>query len=178
MKTALLLLLAGLAAGAAEQKTVRAPLVSPANRRSAPGFHLTNAAGKAVDISAFRGKVMLLDFWATECGGCKVEIPWFMEMAAAWKGQPVAVVGVSMDVLYENLKDASEGWGKVKPFVREHGVNYPILMGDDAVTKSYDIQALPATYLIDRKGRIAATYVGVVNREDVEANIKALLGER
>lgn len=121
---------------------------------------------------------MLLDFWATECGGCKVEIPWFMEMAAAWKGQPVAVVGVSMDVLYENLKDASEGWGKVKPFVREHGVNYPILMGDDAVTKSYDIQALPATYLIDRKGRIAATYVGVVNREDVEANIKALLGER
>jgi thiol-disulfide isomerase/thioredoxin len=121
---------------------------------------------------------MLLDFWATECGGCKIEIPWFMEIAEAYKVKRLAVVGVSMDVLYEGLKDSSEGWNKVKPFVRDHKVNYPILMGDDLVTKQYDIQALPATYLIDKRGRVAATYIGIVNKDDVEAHIKTLLLER
>jgi thiol-disulfide isomerase/thioredoxin len=137
-----------------------------------------NAGGKPASISTWRGKVMLLDFWATECGGCKIEIPWFMEIAEAYKVKRLAVVGVSMDVLYDGLKDSSEGWNKVKPFVRDHKVNYPILMGDDLVTKQYDIQALPATYLIDKRGRVAATYIGIVNKDDVEAHIKTLLLER
>jgi peroxiredoxin len=179
MKTLIFLTFSlGLAvAHAADPKTVRAPLLNATDREPAPVFRLMNAEGKPVSIAAYRGKVMLLDFWATECGGCKVEIPWFMEIAEAYNGKALAVVGVSMDILYEGLKGASEGWNKVKPFVREHKVNYPILMGDDLVTKQYDVQALPATYLIDRKGRVAATYIGVVNKDDVEAHIKALLLE-
>jgi thiol-disulfide isomerase/thioredoxin len=165
-------------AHAADPKTVRAPLLTPADRKAAPSFLLTNAEGKPSSNSSYRGKVILLDFWATECGGCRVEIPWFIEIAEAYKGQRLAVVGVSMDILYENLKDASEGWKKVRPFVRDHKVNYPILMGDDKVTKLYDIQALPATYLIDKNGRVAAGYIGIVNKDDVEAHIKTLLLER
>jgi hypothetical protein len=83
-----------------------------------------------------------------------------------------------MDILYEDLKGAAEAWALVKPFVADRHVKYPILMGDDAFTKSYSVAALPVTYLIDRRGRVAATYIGVVDRADIEKNITSLLAER
>lgn len=162
---------------AAESGTVRAPIQAPSARRLAPNFGLFDASGKSVNLSDYRGKVVLLDFWATECGGCRLEIPWLVELNRIYKDKGVAVVGVSMDILYEGLKDANEGWSRAKPFVRAHQINYPILMGDSNVTKLYDIQALPITDLIDTRGRIAASYAGLVNKDDVEANIKALLME-
>ena len=177
VKLTTMLALAAAFACAAEQKTVRAELQRSGERKQAPAFRLLSAAGKALTPSNYRGKVILLDFWATECGGCKAEIPYFMEFEDKYKAKGLAVVGVSLDILYEGLKDADEGWRRVKPFVREHSVNYPILMGDDAVSKVYDIQAMPATYLIDKHGRVAATYIGIVDRNDVESNIKALLRE-
>jgi peroxiredoxin len=145
----------------------------------APPFRLINASGSAVRLSDYRGKVVLLDFWATGCGGCRVEIPWYMDFERAYKDKGLTVVGVSMDVWYENLRDAQEGWNRVRPFVQTQKVNYPILMGDDQVTKAYNIQALPATYLIDGTGRIAVSYVGVLaDKSALEANIKHLLMER
>jgi peroxiredoxin len=124
----------------------------------APDFSLKNAAGSTVHLSDFKGKIVLLDFWATECGGCKTEIPWFVEFARDYQTRGVAVIGVSMDILYENLRDAAEGWGRVKPFVAAHGVNYSILMGDERITGVYRIEALPLTLLIDRNGRIVSTH--------------------
>jgi hypothetical protein len=100
-----------------------------------------------------------------------------MEFDQAYKTKGLAVVGISLDILYENLKDADEGWGRVKPFVREHKLNYPILMGNDPVSKLYDIHAMPVTCLIDKHGRVAATYIGVVDKDDIESNIRALLRE-
>jgi len=154
---------------------VRAMLQPVNERKQAPVFVLKDARGKNVRLSGYRGKVLLLNFWATECGGCRVEIPYFIEFSQKFAHKDVAVVGVSVDILYENLRDSNEGWNRVKPFVQTHKVNYPILMGDDSVTKLYDIKALPATYLIDKKGRIAATYLGLVDKNDVEKNIKTLL---
>ena len=90
----------------------------------------------------------------------------------------LSTVGVSMDIAYENLKGADEAWTLVKPFIRDHQVRYPVLMGDREVTASYDIKALPLTYLIDRRGRVAAVYAGRVDRADLEANIRTLLSER
>jgi thiol-disulfide isomerase/thioredoxin len=129
-------------------------------------------------VSDYRGKVVLLNFWATDCGGCKLEIPWFIELQQAYRDKDFTVVGVSMDISYENLKNSDEAWGRVKPFIVDHKLNYPILMGDDAISKSYELKAYPATYLIDKSGRLAATYVGVVDKNDVETNIKTLLLER
>jgi peroxiredoxin len=163
--------------GSAEPKTVRAVIAVPASRRPAAAFRLMNGSGKHVRSSDYRGHVVLLDFWATECGGCKVEIPGFIDLQRQYGHNGLTAVGVSMDILYENLKSADEGWSRVKPFVKDHGVNYPILMGDDAVSRAYDIQAMPATYLLDKKGRIAATYIGIVDKGDIEANIKALIAE-
>jgi peroxiredoxin len=159
------------------QRDVRAQIQPPNERKPAPAFRLMNASGKNVNLSDFHGKVVLLDFWATDCGGCKIEIPWYMEFDRTYKSKGLAVVGVSMDILYEDLKSAEEGWNKVKPFVLDHKIDYPILMGDDDVTKSYSINALPATYLLDGQGRIAAAYVGLVDKDDMEANIKKLLAE-
>ena len=83
-----------------------------------------------------------------------------------------------MDISYEDLKDAKQAWERVRPFMLKYKINYPILMGDQSLIGAYDLKAFPATYLIDKSGNIAAVYVGVVSKDNVEANIKDLLSER
>lgn len=161
----------------AKPGTIRAPLQPPEVRKSAPMFILRDASGKAIRLSDYHSKVVLLNFWATECGGCRLEIPSFLELNQVYKTDGLIVAGVSMDISYENLKNAQEGWSRVKPFVQTHRIKYPILMGDDNIAKLYNIQALPVTHLIDATGKIAATYVGVVDKNDIEANIRVLLKE-
>ncbi len=161
------------------QQDVHAALTPPANRRAAPAFQLVTQDGTKTQISDYRGKVLLLNFWATDCGGCVLEIPSFIELEKTYKDKGFTVVGVSMDISYEDLKDANEAWGRVRPFVAKHGMNYPIAMGDDAISKAYALNSFPATYLIDKSGKIAAAYVGVViNKDNVATNIKSLLAER
>lgn len=172
----LLVLIAGISCLRAVDVT--APLERQAVRRQAPSFTLLDAEGTSVKLSSFRGRPVLLDLWATKCGGCIKEIPYFIELYRAYGRRTLAVVGVSMDILYEDLKGPAEAWSLVKPFVAARNINYLILMGDDAFAKSYSVTTLPITYLIDKRGRIAATYTGVVDRADVEKNIKALVAER
>lgn len=157
---------------------VRTSLQSKRSRKSAPQFVLLDRAGKSVALSSFAGKPLLLDLWATKCGGCIKEIPSFIELNHIYSHKGLAVVGVSMDILYEDLKGPDEAWTLVNPFVQAQKVDYPILMGDDGITKNYSVNALPVTYLIDKRGRIAATYIGVVHRANVEKNISLLLAER
>ena len=161
-----------------EQPAVRAAIPLPKERKLALAFRLAEASGKERPLSQFRGRVVLLNFWATECGGCKVELPYFMAFDRAYRSRGLQVVGVSMELFYEdNLKGPAAAWARVSPFVKEHGIEYPILMADDAVNRAYRVESMPATYLIDKHGRIAATYIGVVDKADVEKNIKALLIE-
>jgi peroxiredoxin len=173
-------LLAGLLllAAPAEPPRVRAVIKPIAERKTAPVFRLADASNKLQSLSSYQGKIVLLDFWATECGGCKVEIPWFMEFARQYKSSGLEVVGVSEDMPYEGLKDAAEGWSRVKPFVEKQKINYTVVMGDEAVTRTYRVTSLPVTYLIDRQGRIAAEYAGLVEKDDIERNIRVLLKER
>jgi peroxiredoxin len=165
-------------ASAPGQQNVHATIVPQASRKVAPAFGMPDSTGKTVQLSDYRGKVVLLNFWATECGGCKLEIPWFVELEAAHTSDSFTVVGVSMDTSYEKLTSADEAWGKVKPFALDHKMNYPILMGDSTLLGSYELRFLPATFLLDKQGRIAATYAGVVDKSDVGANIKTLLAEQ
>jgi peroxiredoxin len=163
---------------AAAQKDVHAPLVVQDNRKAAPNFHLDSAEGRVLEIADFKGKVVLLNFWATACGGCVLEIPSFIDLQRKYEGRDFTAVGISADIPYEGLKSPEEAWQKVRPFVAEHQVNYPIVMGSDAVIDAYGFKSYPATYLIDKSGHIAATYVGVVSKDDVDANIQRLLAER
>lgn len=162
------LLLVGVAA--ANQAGVSAALRSTKDRAPVAEFALTNSAGVTVKLSDYRGKVVLLDFWATWCTGCKQEIPWFAEFQKTYGGEGFAVVGVSMD---------EGGWKVVKPFLAETNVPYQILLGDSATFQRFGFRNLPDTLLIDRQGRLSAAYTtGLVNKGNVETNIQALLSER
>jgi peroxiredoxin len=136
-------------------------------RRPAPDFALKDADGRTVRLSDYRGKVVLLDFWATWCGPCKIEIPWFIEFERKYKDRGFAVIGISMD---------EEGWQVVKPFVSELGVNYRMVIGNDELADEYDgVQALPTTFLIDREGRIAEKHVGLASKSSFQNGIEELL---
>ena len=148
---------------------MRAPLLPPNNRKDAPELGLEDSSGKVATLQNYRGKVLLLDFWATWCTGCKHEIPWFAGFESAYGAKGLAVVGVAMD---------DEGWKVVKPFLAETKVPYRILVGNEATSQRFGIANLPDTFLIDRHGKVAAAYkAALVDRDDIEANIKALLSE-
>jgi peroxiredoxin len=164
--------------GATGQQNVHATIIPQGNRKAAPAFRLADMSGENKQGTDYLGKVVLLNFWATECGGCKLEIPWFIELESAHKTDSFTVVGVSMDTSYEKLTSADQAWSKVKPFVLDHKMNYPILMGDSTLLGSYELRFLPATFLVDKQGRIAASYAGVVDKSDVDANITKLLAEQ
>src|SRR5579864_6880362 len=107
------------------------------DRKVAPDFALKDASGNTVHLSDYKGKVVLLDFWATWCGPCKIEIPWFMEFEQQLKSRGFAVLGVSMD---------EGGWDEVKPYIQERKINYRILMGTDVVGQAYGgVDSLPTT---------------------------------
>jgi peroxiredoxin len=173
-----LMLIVGAVFADAQPAGVRAAMWPEAARKLGPKFRLENRSGKKVTLAKFRGRVVLLNFWATECGGCKEELPYFIEFDRTMPSKQFEVVGISMDIPYEELKSAKEAWALVNPFVQRQKIEYPILMADDAVMKAYDITALPATYLIDKKGRVAAVYRGKLDKGDVEANLRTLLKER
>ena len=105
------------------------------------------------------------------------EIPSIIDVEAAYKNRAFTAVGVSMDIPYENLKDAKQAWGKVRPFMAKSKINYPILMGHESLFKEFGLTQLPDTLLIDKTGRIAAVYVGIISKDNVEANIRKLLSE-
>ena len=144
------------AAGMAEQQVTRAELRALADRRAAPSLRLVDASQKVVRLSDFHGKPVVLNFWATECGGCKVELPTLAGLARTYKRDGLAVVGVSMDITYSDLRDATAGWSQVTSFLGTHRLDYPILLDDGSAEQAFGVTALPATYLLDRAGRIAA----------------------
>jgi len=136
-------------------------------RHRAPDFELHDASGKVVRLSDYRGKVVLLDFWATWCGPCNIEIPWFEEFQRTYKSRGFEVLGVSMD---------DDGWKAITPFAAEKKINYRVVLGNDKTGDQYGgIEALPTTFMIDRDGRIAKTFVGLSDKKEFQDAIESLL---
>ena len=153
--------------GGCSQEPQKASRVRPSSeRKPAPEFTLKDSDGKTVQLSDYRGKVVLLNFWATWCGPCKIEIPWFIDFERRFKDQGFAVVGISMD---------EDGWNAVKPFISEAEMNYRVLLGNDTVAQLYGgVDALPTTFIIDREGKVAAVHSGLVSRRTYENDITQL----
>jgi peroxiredoxin len=144
---------------------------APSERKPAPDFLLKDLSGAAVSLSALKGKVVLLDFWATWCHGCETEIPWFVEFADKYRDRGLAVIGASGD---------DDGWAAVGPYVETHGINYPVVLATADLAKRYKVTALPVTVLIDRNGAIAVVQAGVPKggKAYFEGHIVRLLSER
>src|SRR6266571_4135126 len=96
-------------------------IVAPDTRKMAPDFALRDSRGASITLSHYKGRVVLLDFWATWCTGCKVEIPWYMEFQSKYARRGLTSIGVAMD---------EEGWQKVKPYLETHPITYPIVLGN------------------------------------------------
>ena len=167
-----LLLITALAALVGCVGTTKAvsPVKPESQRKKAPEFTLKDSNGQLVKLSDFKGKVVVLNFWATWCGPCKIEIPWFIDFETRLKDQGFAVLGIAMD---------DDGWDAVKPYITAKKVNYRVMMGDDSIANLYGgVESLPTTFILDREGRIARTHVGLVSKSEYENDIQELLKQK
>ena len=136
-------------------------------RMPAPEFALKDVNGATVKIADYKGKVVLLNFWATWCVPCKAEMPWFQEFEKNYKDRGFAVLGASLD---------EDGWQVVKPYIDEHKFNYRIIVATPEMAQLYGVvDALPTTFMIDQQGRIAATHTGLISKATYAKQIEQLL---
>jgi peroxiredoxin len=158
MKTpALPRLLAAIFAASLFFVPVRAETITPG---PAPGWELKDVEGKPVSFSQFKGKVVVLDFWATWCGPCRSEIPGYVKLQEKYKAKGLVIIGVSLD---------QEGPDVVKKFMADFHLNYQIVMGDDDVVQAFGgVDEIPTTFIIDREGRIRDKKVGAMKTADYE----------
>jgi peroxiredoxin len=147
---------------------VQANLKPSSGRTLAPDFNLKDANDRDVKLTDLKGKVVLVNFWATWCHGCQTEIPWFIEFQREYADGGLVVVGISMD---------DDGWKSVRPWLKEKKVNYPIVIGNEGLGKQYGLDGMPLTALVDRQGRIADVHPGLVDKAALQQKIRALLQE-
>ena len=141
---------------------------TPAGSRQAPEFVLPDLAGKTVSLSTFRGKPVLVNFWATWCESCREKMPALEDLYRRRAAEGVVILGVSID------EEASA----VPPFVKEHKLTYPILIADRKAVSDYSVRGLPTSFLIDAEGRITRRWVGALDVRAVENDILALLNRK
>jgi peroxiredoxin len=141
-------------------------LIAVGDRIPAPDFALTDANGKPIRLSEMKGKIVLVNFWATWCGGCQIEIPWFRDFHSRYRKAGLETIGVSLD---------SDGWTSVRPYLKEKPIAYTIVIGDEGLAKKFKVTAMPVTVLIDRQGKMAAVHSGIVAKATYQAEIESLL---
>jgi peroxiredoxin len=136
----------------------------------APDFELVSLDGKKVKLSDYRGKAVLLNFWATWCSPCKVEMPWFVDLQKRYGSDGLVILGIAMD-------DTTTP--KIAQFASEMGVNYPVLLGTDKVSEDYgNVEFLPTSFYIDREGKIIGKGAGLLGRKEIEENVQKALASR
>lgn len=146
------------------------PMAKTMMGKVAPSFTLVDLSGKKVSLADYKGHAVVLNFWATYCGPCKLEMPWFQDLQNKYKGQGLVVLGLDQDdgMPVKQVAAAS----------KQVGVTYPILMPDDSVSKSYQLSDyIPETFYVDKSGKIVDETIGAHSKSELEADIqKAIAG--
>jgi thiol-disulfide isomerase/thioredoxin len=136
----------------------------------APAWKLQDLNGKPVRSDQFKGKIVIVDFWATWCPPCREEIPGYIELQKKYGNEGVVIVGVSLD---------QGGPAVVKPFAAKYQINYPLVMGDEQIVAAFGgVEGIPTTFLIDRSGQIRDRKVGSEETASYEKKIASVLGEK
>jgi peroxiredoxin len=150
---------------------------NPLQGKMAPPFTLKDTAGKKVSLSDYKGKAVVLDFWATWCAPCKVEIPWLEQFHNQYASQGLEVIGVSEDNLDPDDKGKlAQEKSDIAAKAAEMKINYPVLIDDASISTPYGgIDGLPTTFFIDRSGKVVASTVGLAPRDTIEADIRKAL---
>jgi len=138
-----------------------------AQQKKAPNFVLKSSDGTTYELNKYKGKVVVVNFWATWCGPCRKEIPDFIEVYKKYEEKGLEIIGISLD---------RDGWAKVKPFVKANNISYPIVVDDANVAPSFGkIEFIPTTFIVDKNGNIVDEHVGGMSKTQLEAKLKPLL---
>jgi cytochrome c biogenesis protein CcmG/thiol:disulfide interchange protein DsbE len=152
---------------------------SPLTGKPAPAFTLEDLEGKKVSLEGYKGKAVLVNFWATWCGPCKIETPWLIELRNQYASQGFEILGISADDLDpDDPKKLSDEKQEIARFVQQMHMPYPVLIGGDAISQPYGgLDALPMSFFIDRNGTVVAAQMGLTSKDDIEAKIQKALGK-
>ena len=153
--------------------------VSPLMSHPAPNFTLEDLSGKKVSLTDYRGKAVLINFWATWCGPCKIETPWLVELRNQYASKGFEILGVSLDDLDpDDKKMLAQEKRDIAKFAAQEHMQYPVLIDGGSIDKPYGgLDALPTSYFVDRTGNVVAAQLGLTSKADIEGNIHKALGE-
>jgi thiol-disulfide isomerase/thioredoxin len=148
--------------------------------KPAPTFTLEDLSGKKVSLADYKGKAVMINFWATWCTPCRIETPWLAELRNQYSAQGFEVLGISVDDIDRGdparLDEEKQG---IARFVRKMQIPYPVLIDGDSIGKPYGgLDVLPTSFFIDRKGNLVAEQVGVTSKEEIDGNIKKAMENR
>jgi cytochrome c biogenesis protein CcmG/thiol:disulfide interchange protein DsbE len=154
---------------------------SPLVGKPAPPFTLQDLGGKKVSLSSFKGKAVLINFWATWCAPCKLETPWLIELRNQYASQGFEVIGISTEG--DDLADSdTAAWARDKAdiakAVQQMRIPYPILINGDSLSQAYGgLDSMPTSFYVDRHGKIVASQLGLTSENNMDANIRKALAD-
>jgi cytochrome c biogenesis protein CcmG/thiol:disulfide interchange protein DsbE len=152
---------------------------APLQGKPAPAFTLEDLNGKKLSLADYKGKAVLINFWATWCSPCKIETPWLIELRNQYAAQGFEVLGISADDLdRSDPQKLSEDKRQIARFVQQEKIPYPVLIDADSISQPYGgLDSLPTSFYVNRNGIVVAAQLGLTSKDEIEANIKKALGE-
>lgn len=146
--------------------------------KPAPAFTLEDLGGKKVSLADYKGKALMLNFWATWCGPCKIETPWLVELRGKYKSGGFEVLGISVDDLDRgNAEIFADQKREIAHFAQEMHIPYPVLVDGNSVSEPYGgLDELPTSFFVNRNGTVVAMQIGVTSKDEIESNIRKALG--
>jgi cytochrome c biogenesis protein CcmG/thiol:disulfide interchange protein DsbE len=154
--------------------------VSSLTGKTAPAFSLEDLSGNKVSLGSYKGKAVLVNFWATWCAPCKIETPWLVELRDQYASQGFEILGISSEGDGVG-RDDKAAWEKQKAAIAKSAqqmhMQYPVLMDGDSISDKWGgLDELPMSFFVDRSGKVVAVQMGLTSKADIEGNIKKALG--